>query len=496
MVTPRAGTLFEGPTNRPFGLIGVTSTGPVALLGWIDGYLTEAHVRRVSTTEYPIESGAERTDHAVRQPDELQMEVWVSDVRPLSYLDEDNRYFRAPDVGVERPQAAWQEIGRLMSERTLLRVLTHFGVYENMVITNATARSNRTTGQGLRGTLTLKELLLGRLVRFDPTATPIEEDIVPEIQIVPVGILSYGDLENFSNAWRGEDTYFLPTTRFPAGQNVLANEYYYPFYRVSPTEPTPVIRERPNRGLPNVRERFLHIRLTLTDDKIQQVVFKRIIIPDGQRFSGTVQLRRSSAYSPRSSRATAVQAVFVPQATPVPSDEFAPDVIEYQPAQQIILNIQWLLYWNATKGEWQFQYSHLPISELDRGIFTEVQNLQRNLTSLQGRRGITQPQIDPVIGSESIFRITPVTVGSKLINSPHFDEDIVVVPIVPNSNRITANGGLAGQQPLAIDSFSENDYAMIWLTPGQGRHWTWPPMLETYDFREERRDEERSRPLR
>ena len=494
MVTPRVGRPFEGAINRPFGLIGVTSTGPVALLGWIDGYLTEAHVRRVSTTEYPIESGAERTDHAVRQPDELQLEVWVSDVRPLPYIDEDNRYFRAPDVGVERPLAAWQEIGRLMSERTLLRVLTHFGVYENMIITNATARSNRTTGQGLRGTLTLKELLIGSLVRFDPTTTPVDPSI-PEIETIPVGILSYGDLANFSNVWRGEDLQFRPSLMSPAGRNILINEYYYPFYRIFPTEPTPVIRDRPDRGLANARERFSHIRLTLTDDKIQQVVFKRIPIPDGQRLSGTVQLRRSSAYSPRSSRATAVQAVFVPRATPVPSDEFGPDVIENPPAQQIILSIRWTLNWNAIKGEWQFQYDHLPISELDREIITEVQGFQNNLSSLQGR-GLVQPQIDPALGEFTTVRITPVTVGGKLINSPHFDEDIVVVPVVPDSNNITANGGLAGQQPLARDSFSENDYAMIWLTPGQGRHWTWPPMLETYDFREERRDEERSRPLR
>ena len=122
------------------------------LTGVVDGYLAAEHERSVSTTTYPVESGASLTDHAVRQPDKLKLEGWVSDLMPSSEADRSR-----PLSG--RGLAAWSELDRLMNAREPVAVATSLGCYQNMLIVKATAPVDRTTGRALRFTLELEEVL-------------------------------------------------------------------------------------------------------------------------------------------------------------------------------------------------------------------------------------------------------------------------------------------------------------------------------------------------
>ena len=123
------------------------------LVGRVDGYLSEEHEASVSHTSYPVESGASLTDHAVRRPDKLKLEGWVSDLLPA-----DTAFRGAPLQ--QRAAEAWGQIDLLMTRRRPLTVTTRLKVYRNMLLTKASAPVNGGTGYGLRFTLELEEVLV------------------------------------------------------------------------------------------------------------------------------------------------------------------------------------------------------------------------------------------------------------------------------------------------------------------------------------------------
>ena len=144
MTTP---AFFEG-----FFLYSPPETAIRALEGRVDGYLSEEHEANVAHTTYPVESGASLTDHALRRPNKLKLEGWVSDLLPS-----DTAILSLPLA--QRAPAAWREIDRLMNARQPLMVVTGLKVYRNMLLTKASAPVNSSTGLGLRFTLELEEVL-------------------------------------------------------------------------------------------------------------------------------------------------------------------------------------------------------------------------------------------------------------------------------------------------------------------------------------------------
>ena len=136
-----------------FALYRQSSTRIEPLVGFVDGWLSEEHEMQVSTTTYPVESGASLTDHAMRRPDTLKLEGWVSDLVPSDEAD------RGLPLEL-RAGAAWAEISRLMNDSELLRVATPLRTYRDMLITKASAPVSRGTGRGLRFTLELNQILL------------------------------------------------------------------------------------------------------------------------------------------------------------------------------------------------------------------------------------------------------------------------------------------------------------------------------------------------
>ena len=116
-----------------------------ALGGVVDGYPITAHKGRVSKTTIPIETGGTITDHAVREPHELELTGLVSDLRFLR--------------GHERPARAWEKIADLMKRREQLTVITAWGVYNNMLIVQIDAHAAAQTGRGMRFAMKLEEVI-------------------------------------------------------------------------------------------------------------------------------------------------------------------------------------------------------------------------------------------------------------------------------------------------------------------------------------------------
>ena len=74
-----------------------------------------------------IEDGSTITDHVVAMPTKLSLIGYVSDM----------------SLGPDAPGEAWEKIRELVKKETILKVITEWGVYEEMVIKSADTNANR-----------------------------------------------------------------------------------------------------------------------------------------------------------------------------------------------------------------------------------------------------------------------------------------------------------------------------------------------------------------
>ena len=125
--------------DQDFGLFAVESAQIAPLVGKLDGYPTEDHQLSLQTTEHPVESGGSVTDNAVKLPDKLRLEGWVSDGLPAAGTDDAT----TPD---QRRAETWQTIVTLMEQRELLAAVTLLKTYQNMIITSARTELNDIDG--------------------------------------------------------------------------------------------------------------------------------------------------------------------------------------------------------------------------------------------------------------------------------------------------------------------------------------------------------------
>ena len=90
----------------------------------VDLRLNEFHVAASTPTRIPIENGSVITDHIIREPDIVTIDVEVSN------YDEG-----APTLGI-RAAAAWQNFKAQLRRRGLYQIITHHEIYDNMALTD------------------------------------------------------------------------------------------------------------------------------------------------------------------------------------------------------------------------------------------------------------------------------------------------------------------------------------------------------------------------
>ena len=120
-------------------------------------YYAEAHRVRVRKTNFPVESKASLTDHAVREPYVLRVTGIVSEVTHGS-----------TDVAV----AAWAALLKAANAFQLVTVVTRLGTYRNMLLTEIKAPVDATTGLSLDVDIELSEVLLANIQRGAGAALP------------------------------------------------------------------------------------------------------------------------------------------------------------------------------------------------------------------------------------------------------------------------------------------------------------------------------------
>lgn len=120
-----------------------------------DAFFTIQHNRELTITESPVQTGANISDHAYMEPKELTMDVGMSEVMRKI----DDYHFGITD-GKTRSTTAYSTLTKLQEQRVPCNVVTRFGTYKNMLIETISVNDDNTTANGLKATITFKEILV------------------------------------------------------------------------------------------------------------------------------------------------------------------------------------------------------------------------------------------------------------------------------------------------------------------------------------------------
>lgn len=118
-----------------------------------DAIFTTQYEHTLNITSHPIQSGADITDHAYKEADELTFDIGMSDVMKSIVPGQ----FAGTN---SRSVSAYKKIKELQEQRLPIKVITRLGSYSNMMIQNISVLDDNTTTYGLRATVTLKQIFV------------------------------------------------------------------------------------------------------------------------------------------------------------------------------------------------------------------------------------------------------------------------------------------------------------------------------------------------
>lgn len=138
--------------------------------GWFfDAYLRSTHTSRLKITEHPVQVGAALTDHSYLEPKELTMEIGMSDAATSLIPGQ----FTG---GWSRSVQAFKVLQELQAIRVPIQVHSRLGLYQNMLIEEITAPDDFTTLNGLRCTVTLREIIVAQVRTVKISSKPAVTD--------------------------------------------------------------------------------------------------------------------------------------------------------------------------------------------------------------------------------------------------------------------------------------------------------------------------------
>jgi hypothetical protein len=130
-----------------------------------DASLSENHLRSATLTDFPVEAGADITDHIRVDPESLEINGVISNT-PIVYLA--SLQAESPIEGdltsvEDRVEAAYKELQRMQDEGELVTVVTSLREYENMALTSLSVTRDVTNGNVLNAQLSLRQVLRAQL---------------------------------------------------------------------------------------------------------------------------------------------------------------------------------------------------------------------------------------------------------------------------------------------------------------------------------------------
>lgn len=146
---------------------------------YFDGIMRTEHVSRIRPTQYPVQTGVTKTDHAIIEPAELTIEIMMSDCYTTSFVANDafldslyeslkhivlysNFVKIERDIvsGENRSAKTWMTLKAMQLSRQPLVVETRLENYENMLIEELSAPDDVKTLNALKATVRLREIIV------------------------------------------------------------------------------------------------------------------------------------------------------------------------------------------------------------------------------------------------------------------------------------------------------------------------------------------------
>lgn len=142
-------------------------TGAISEVLQLDTTIDANLSHRMTVTRFPVEDGADISDHAQKQPEVVTIRSLVS-ATPF-------RIFSLGALsGDARPRGAFEILDELQKNSELVRVVTDLKTYDNMALTNFDAPRRQDTKNALFFTAIFHEL---RIVSSQIVTLPPEEDV-------------------------------------------------------------------------------------------------------------------------------------------------------------------------------------------------------------------------------------------------------------------------------------------------------------------------------
>lgn len=109
-----------------------------------DAVFRTDHMANVTVTQHPVQTGAAISDHAYSEPDEVTLEIGMSDA--VSY------------AGTNHSINAYSQLRAIMDKREPVTLITRLRSYKNMVITSMSAPDDYTTMNALKATIYFRQV--------------------------------------------------------------------------------------------------------------------------------------------------------------------------------------------------------------------------------------------------------------------------------------------------------------------------------------------------
>lgn len=125
-----------------------------------DACISEVHTGNASTTDHPVEQGANLTDHIQRTPEELQLTGIISDT-PIVFLASVRAEPSIPGGDPRsRAQDAYGFIKNIKDSGLLCQVTTTLRDYANMAIVSFSVPRDKDRGRSVELSIGLREVLI------------------------------------------------------------------------------------------------------------------------------------------------------------------------------------------------------------------------------------------------------------------------------------------------------------------------------------------------
>lgn len=127
----------------------------------MDATLTETHSFTADVTEFPVEKGSAVTDNVRKKPDGLRIDGFVSDFPLQSNIVQQlaaGAFTQKPTAELRRSQQVLDKLIQLQGKGVTITVTTGIRTYRNMVINSVIVNRDKSTAQGIRMDINMREI--------------------------------------------------------------------------------------------------------------------------------------------------------------------------------------------------------------------------------------------------------------------------------------------------------------------------------------------------